>query len=88
MDKEYEITKAKEMLTLVNQYEESEDKKEINENLYKLSDELYNKNRDKLSQDMIDVSLAIFSFTQAAISGGPLQPLDEFILDLNRIIGE
>ncbi|MAG02619.1 hypothetical protein CMI42_04740 [Candidatus Pacearchaeota archaeon] len=86
MNKEYEKQKAKEMLDLINRYEESEEKRELNEKLYNISDELYNKNREKLSQQMIDVSLAVFSFTQAAMSGGPLQPLDEFIPDLKDII--
>ena len=84
---QYEKKKAKEMLTLIEQYEEAEDKKEINEDLYKLSDELYNQNREKLSQDMIDVALSVFSFTQAAMNGGPLQPLDEFMGDLRGVIG-
>jgi len=35
---------------------------------------------------MIDVSLALYSFTEAAMSGGPLQPLDEFIPDLKAIL--
>ena len=60
MNKDYEKKKATEMLTLIQQYEETDEKKEINEDLYKLSDELYNQNREKLSQEMIDISLSVF----------------------------
>ncbi len=87
MNKDYEKKKATEMLTLIQQYEETDEKKEINEDLYKLSDELYNQNREKLSQEMIDISLSVFSFTQAAMNGGPLQPLGEFVGDLRGVIG-
>ena len=87
VDQDYEKQKAREMLTLIQQYEETDEKKEINEDLYKLSDELYNQNREKLSQEMIDISLSVFSFTQAAMNGGPLQPLDEFMGDLRGVIG-
>jgi hypothetical protein len=87
VDQDYEKQKAREMLTLIQQYEETDEKKEINEDLYKLSDELYNQNREKLSQEMIDISLSVFSFTEAARSGGPLQPLDEFMGDLRGVIG-
>ena len=34
---------------------------------------------------MIDVALAVHSFTQAAMSGGHFQDLDEFVLDLEEI---
>lgn len=85
-DIEYEKEKAREMLNLIEQYEAVENKKEINEDLNILSDELYYKKQSVLSQDMIDIALAIHSFTQAASSGGPIQPLDEFIPDLKKVI--
>jgi len=85
MDKKYEKQKAKELLILIDQYESTNQKKEINDDLYLLASELYHKNQTKLSQAMIDVSLAILSFTQAAKSGGHFQPLDEFITDLKMI---
>lgn len=86
VDENYEKENAKELLDLIEIYEASEDKAESNKKIFELSDELYNKNREKLSQPMIDVSLAVYSFTEAGMSGGPLQPLDEFISDLKRII--
>jgi uncharacterized protein YcbK (DUF882 family) len=85
-DKEYEIENAKELLKMVEEYEASEDKTEINKKLFELSDELYNKNKSRLTQPMIDVSLALYSFTEAAMSGGPSQPFGEFIPDLKNII--
>lgn len=82
----FEKQKAKELLNLINEYSKSEYKKEINKKINKLSDELYNQKKEILSQKMIDVALALFSFTEAAMSGGHFQPLDEFILDLQEII--
>jgi hypothetical protein len=35
---------------------------------------------------MIDLALAVYSFTEAAMSGGPLQPLDEFLPDVKAIL--
>ncbi|MEK6914115.1 MAG: hypothetical protein AABW83_00535 [Nanoarchaeota archaeon] len=86
INKKYEKEKAKELLKLIEEYMKTQNKSEKNHEIHKLSDELYNKNRTILSQPMIDVSLALYSFTEAAMSGGPLQPLDEFIPDLNEII--
>jgi len=86
MDKKYEKEKAKEMLALINEYITSNNKKPVNEKLNKLADELYYKNRSLLSQKMIDVALAVHSFTQAAMSGGHFQDLDEFIPDLEEVI--
>ncbi len=88
MDKKYENEKAKEILLLVNEYTNSKDKKEVNKKLNKLSEELYYKKRDVLSQSMIDVALAIYSFTTAAMSGGHFQDLSEFVPDLKGVIGE
>ncbi len=85
-DIEYEKEKAKELLDLVNEHTGVDDNKEISIKIHQLADELYYKKRETLSQPMIDVSLALHSFTQAAMSGGPSQPLDEFIPDLNEII--
>lgn len=87
MDKKYEKEKAKEMLVLINEYINNKDKKEVNKKLNILSDELYYKKRNLISQKMIDVSLAVYSFTQAAMSGGHFQDLDEFVPDLEEIIG-
>lgn len=86
-DIEYEKTKAKEMLTLINEYTDSSNKKPVNEKLNKLSDELYYKKREILSQKMVDVALAVHSFTTAAMSGGHFQDLSEFIIDLEEVIG-
>jgi len=86
VDEQYEQENAEQLLSLVEEYTNSEDKSESNKKIFELSDELYNKNRDRLSQPMIDVSLALYSFTEAAMSGGPLQPLDEFIPDLKAIL--
>ena len=85
-DKKYEKDKAQEMLALIKEYTEYSNKQEINKKLNKISDELYYKNRAVLSQPMIDVALAVHSFTQAAMSGGHFQPLDEFIPDLQDIM--
>ena len=85
-DKQYEKENAQELLNLIEEYTNSEDKTETNKKIFNLSDELYNKNRTRLSQPMIDISLAVYSFTQATISGGPSQPLDEFIPDLKNIL--
>lgn len=86
MDIKYEKEKAKEMLNLINKYINSNDKKEINKKLNQISEELYYKKREVLSQKMIDLALAIHSFTTAAMSGGHFQELDEFIVDLEEII--
>lgn len=86
LDKKYEKEKAKELLELIEEYTKNQNKIQKNKELNKISDELYNKNRAILSQEMIDVALALYSFTEAAMSGGPLQPLDEFIPDLKEII--
>ncbi len=86
VDIEYEKEKAKELLDLVNEHTGADDNKEISIKIHQLADELYYKKREVLSQPMIDVSLALHSFTQAAMSGGPSQPLDEFIPDLKDII--
>ncbi|MBS3094016.1 hypothetical protein J4456_05560 [Candidatus Pacearchaeota archaeon] len=85
-DLKYEKEKAKEMLKLIEEYNLSKDKKSANQKLNVLSNELYYKKREVLSQAMIDVSLAIHSFTTAAMSGGHYQPLDEFIPDLQGIM--
>ncbi len=85
-DINYEKEKAKEILALIGEYESSTNKAGINKKLNEISDELYYKKRDILSQQMIDVALAIHSFTTAAMSGGHFQPLDEFIPDLDEII--
>ena len=85
-DIKYEKTKAKEMLSLINEYNTSKDKKSANQKLNQISDELYYKKKEILSQAMIDVALAIHSFTTAAMSGGHYQPLDEFIPDLQGIM--
>ena len=86
MDKKYEKEKAKEMLILINDYINNKDKKEINKKINILADELYYKKRNLISQKMIDVALAIHSFTIAAMSGGHFQDLDEFVPDLEEII--
>lgn len=85
MDKNYEKEKAKEMLALIDEYTNSSNKKLVNEKLNKLADELYYKNKHLISQKMIDVSLAVHSFTQAAMTGGHFQDLDEFVPDLEEI---
>ncbi|MEK6871403.1 MAG: hypothetical protein AABX16_00700 [Nanoarchaeota archaeon] len=85
-DKKYEKEKAKELLALVNEYTSSNNKKEINAKLNDIAGELYYKKRLVISQAMIDVALAVHSFTQAAMSGGHFQPLDEFVSDLEEII--
>ena len=86
MDKNYEKKTAKEMLSLVEKYNESQDKKEFAEKLNKISDEVYYKKRKLVSQNMVDVSLAIHSFTKAALAGGPFQDFSEFVPDLMGII--
>jgi hypothetical protein len=85
-DKKYEKEKAKEMLALIEEYTNYSNKQEINKKLNAIADELYYRKRELLSQKMIDVALAIHSFTQAAMSGGHFQPLDEFIPDLKDIM--
>ena len=82
----YEKTKAKEMLALVEQYISAQDKKPIAEKLNKIADEIYYKKRSEVSQAMIDVSLALHSFTKAALSGGRFQDFEEFVPDLREII--
>ncbi len=86
MDKNYEKKTAKEMLSLVEKYNESLDKKPYAEKLNKISDEVYYKKRALVSQNMVDVSLAIHSFTKAALAGGPFQDFSEFVPDLMGII--
>lgn len=88
IDKKYEKEKAKEMLALINEYTSSTNKKPVNEKLNRLSEELYYKKRESLSQKMVDVALAVHSFTTAAMSGGHFQDLSEFVTDLKEIIGE
>ena len=82
----YEKTKAKEMLSLVEQYISSSDKKPFAEKLNKIADEVYYNNSEKVSQKMIDVALALHSFTQAALSGGRFQDFEEFVGDLREIL--
>jgi len=86
MDKSYEKKVAKEMLSLVEKYNESQDKTSYAEKLNKISDEVYYKNRSKVSQKMVDISLAIHSFTKAALAGGPYQDFEEFVPDLGEIL--
>jgi len=86
MDKNYEKKTAKEMLSLVEKYNESLDKKPYAEKLNKISDEVYYKKREMVSQNMVDVSLAIHSFTKAALAGGPFQDFSEFVPDLMGIV--
>lgn len=88
MKNDYEKKVAKEMLSLVEKYNESSDKKPLAEKLNKISEDVHYKNKAKVSQKMIDVSLAIHSFTKAALSGGPYQDFEEFVPDLMEIIGE
>ena len=85
-NKYYEKRKAKILLDLIEQYTKANDKIDVNKKLNQLADELYYKNRSSLSQKMIDVTLAIHSFTQAAMSGGHFQDLTEFIPGLKEII--
>ncbi len=85
-DIKYEKEKAKELLALIKEYTEYSNKQEINKKLNTISEELYYKKREVLSQAMIDVALAVHSFTQAAMSGGHFQPLDEFVPDLEKIM--
>ena len=86
MDKNYEKKTARQMLDLIEQYIKSSDKKPLAEKLNKISGDVYYKNKDKVSQEMIDLSLAINSFTQAALSGGRFQDFEEFADDLREII--
>ena len=76
---DYEKSKAKEMLSLVEQYISASDKKPIAEKLNKISGDVYYKNRSKVSQEMIDISLALNSFTQAGLSGGRFKDFEEFV---------
>ena len=86
MDRAYEKKKAKEILELVEKYNESSDKKTYAEKLNKISDEVYYKKRTQVSQKMVDISLAIHSFTKAALAGGPYQDFEEFVPDLGEIL--
>lgn len=86
MDKNYEKKTAKEMLKLVEEYISSSDKKPLAEKLNKISGEVYYNNSEKVSQKMIDVSLALHSFTQAGLSGGRFQDFEEFVPDLREIV--
>lgn len=86
IDKKYEKEKAKEMLELIEKHEKINDNREISQKIHNLAQELYFKKQHQISQTMIDISLAVYSFTQAAASGGPTQPLDEFISDLRNVI--
>ena len=86
MDRAYEKKKAKEMLELVEKYNESSDKKTYAEKLNKISDEVYYKKRTMVSQKMVDIALAIHSFTKAALAGGPYQDFEEFVPDLGEIL--
>ena len=85
-DKVYENKVAKEILDLINQYINNSDKREPNRKLHLLTHELYYKKQHILSQKMIDIALAIFSFTTASLNGGHYQDLTEFIPDLQQII--
>ena len=82
----YEKATAKQMLSLVEQYISASDKKPIAERLNKIADEVYYKRRNEVSQKMIDLALALHSFTQAALSGGRFQDFEEFVPDLREII--
>ena len=86
MDKAYEKKVAKEILSLVEKYNEASDKKSYAEKLNKISDEVYYKKRTQVSQKMVDISLAIHSFTKAALAGGPYQDFEEFVPDLKEVI--
>ena len=86
MDRAYEKKKAKEMLELVEKYNEGSDKKTYAEKLNKISDEVYYKKRTMVSQKMVDIALAIHSFTKAALAGGPYQDFEEFVPDLGEVI--
>ncbi len=70
---DYEKKTAKELLRLVEEYISSSDKKPIAEKLNKISDEVYYKNSGLVSQKMIDVSLALHSFTKAGLAGSRFQ---------------
>ena len=83
---DYEKSVAREMLSLVEQYISSSDKKQIAEKLNKIADEVYYKKKDLVSQKMIDISLALHSFTKAALSGGRFQDFEEFVPDLKEVI--
>ena len=82
----YERATAKQMLSLVEQYISSSDKKPLAEKLNKIADEVYYKKKDLVSQKMIDISLALHSFTKAALSGGRFQDFEEFVPDLKEIL--
>ena len=86
MDRAYEKKVAKETLSLVEKYNGASDKKSYAEKLNKISDEVYYRNRAKVSQKMVDISLAIHSFTKAALAGGPYQDFEEFVPDLKEIL--
>ena len=86
MDKKFEKDMAKEILNLINQYNKLSDKKEVNKKLNELTHELYYKKQNIISQKMIDLALAILSFTTASLNGGHYQDLTEFIPDLEEII--
>lgn len=83
----YEKTKAKEMLSLVEQYISASDKKPIAEKLNKIADEVYYKNSSLVSQKMIDVALALHSFTKAGLAGSRFQDFEEFVEDLREMVG-
>lgn len=83
---DYEKKTAKEMLALVEEYIGSPNKKPIAEKLNKISGDVYYNNRSKVSQKMIDISLALNSFTQAGLSGGRFQDFEEFVEDLKGIL--
>jgi len=83
---DYEKKVAKEMLSLVQKYNGGSDKKPFAEKLNKISDEVYYKKREKVSQKMVDIALAIHSFTKAALAGGPYQDFEEFVPDLGEIL--
>ena len=86
MDKKFEKDMEKEKLNLINQYNKLSDKKEVNKKLNELTHELYYKKQNIISQKMIDLALAILSFTSASLKGGHYQDLTEFIPDLEEII--
>ena len=86
MKEDYEKKTAKEMLNLVEEYIRISDKKPIAEKLNKIADEVYYKKRNEVSQRMVDVALALHSFTQACLAGGRFQDFEEFVPDLKEII--
>ena len=82
----YEKTTAKAMLALVEQYISASDKKPVAEKLNKIADDVYYKKLGNVSQKMIDISLALHSFTKAGLSGGRFQDFEEFVEELREII--